>query len=267
MANRRRFERQVVWITGASSGIGEALAYEFAKEGAHVVLSARRRDELERVASGCHGASGVDVLPLDLGDPESLQPKADEIVRRIGRIDVLVHNAGVSQRARAMETSLATDRRIFEVNFFGVVALTKAVLPIMLSRKSGRFVVVTSLTGIVESPLRSTYVASKHALHGFFDSLRAEHHDDGIRVTLVVPGFVRTQISVNALTGDGKKTGKMDEATDKGISPERCAELVVDGIAKDRSEIYVGGFEVAGAYLKRLSPALFARMIRRAKVT
>jgi dehydrogenase/reductase SDR family protein 7B len=262
-----RFEDQVVWITGASAGIGAAVARAFAREGARLILSARRREELERVAAQCAGARGVDVLPLDLGDTPSLSARAREALALAGHVDVMVHNAGISQRARAIETSIEVDERLLRVNYLGTVALTKALLPAMVARRRGQFVVVTSLTGLIGTPLRSSYAASKHALHGFFDSLRAEHHGDGIAVTIVAPGFVRTDVSINALRGDGAPQGTMDEATARGIDPDDCARTVVTATARRREEVYVGGFERVGVYLKRLSPRLLARFLRNAKVT
>ena len=262
----RRFEGKVVWITGASSGIGEACARAFAAEGARLVLSARRRDELERVAAACGPSADVRIVPLDLAEVGHSDEAARAAVEAAGVVDVMVHNGGVSQRARAIDTSIDVDRRLFDVNYFGTIALTKALLPGMVSRRRGQFVVVTSLTGVLGTPLRSSYAASKHALHGFFDSLRAEHHDDGIVVTIVAPGFVQTEVSRNALTGDGSAQGKMDEATARGITPDACARALVDATARSREEVYVGGRETIGPYVKRYAPGLFSRLVRRAKV-
>jgi short-subunit dehydrogenase len=266
VSGRNRFEGQRVWITGASSGIGEATALAFAREGARLVLSARRASELARVAARCEGAREAEIEPLDLEDLDALPGKAAEVLAR-GPVDVMVHNAGISQRARAIDTSLAVDQRLMRVNFFGPLALTKALLPSMVARRQGHFVVVTSLTGVIGSPMRSSYAASKHALHGFFDSLRAEHARDGLQVTLVCPGFVHTDVSVHALRGDGSQQGTMDEATAHGIAPEACAAAIVDATAARKVEVYVGGKERFGPYLRRLSPALFARVLRSAKVT
>lgn len=263
----RRFDGKTVWITGASSGIGEALAQAFAREGATLVLSARRKDELERVAGLCQGATSVHVVPLDLADEASITQATAEVLGLVSGVDFMVHNGGISQRARAIETPLAADRRIMETNFFGTVALTKALLPSMVARRRGRFVVITSLVGHFGTPLRSTYAASKHALHGFFESLRAEHHADGVRVSLVAPGFVRTNVSKNAIGKDGSPQGTMDESTDAGMSAETCAAKILDGLVKEKDNFLVGGREMAGVYLKRLSPRLFDRMIRGVKVT
>ncbi len=186
---------------------------------------------------------------------------------KTGGVDVMVHNAGVSQRSRAIETKISVDERIMRVNYLGPVALTKALLPSMVARRRGHFVVVSSLVGVFGTPLRSSYSASKHALHGFFESLRAEHFGDGLRVTVVCPGFVQTEVSRNALTGDGTPQGTMDAATGAGISAEQCARGLVDAAAREREEVYVGGRERFAAYLRRYAPAVFSYMIRRAKVT
>jgi len=220
---KRRFENQVVLITGASSGIGEALARAFAREGAELVLVARRRAELERVAASAEGARSIHIVPFDLSDVGAIPTKADEIIRLVGHVDHVVHNAGVSQRALALETSIEVDRRLMEINYFAVIALTKALLPHMLRVKGGRFVVVSSLVGLFGVKLRSAYSASKHALHGFFETLEAEHYDDGIRVTMVCPGFVATNVAKNALRGDGTVHGHLDEANASGIDPADAA--------------------------------------------
>ena len=183
---------QVIWITGASSGIGEAVASEYARYGAKLVLSARRREELERVRAGLVNADEHLVLPLDLTDQDAMAPATETVLRHFGRLDQVVHNGGISQRSLVRDTDMAVDRRIMEVNYFGAVALTKAVLPAFIRQGGGRFVVVTSLVGELPTPKRSAYSASKHALHGFFEALRAEEFDNGVRVTLVNPGMVRS---------------------------------------------------------------------------
>lgn len=253
-----RFRDQVVWVTGASSGIGEALAVAFSREGAQLVLSARRAEELERVRASCERPERHTVLPLDLTDDEAIA----RAVERAGRVDVLVHSGGVSQRSLAMQTDLAVERAIMDLNFFGTVALTKAVLPSMIARQSGHIVPVSSVVGYVGTPLRSAYAASKHALHGYFDSLRAEVAKDGIRITIVCPGYIRTNVSRNALTGDGSAFGSMDPTHEHATTPEECARRVVDGVAKRKREVLVGGKETWAVLLQRLVPAVVARMVR-----
>ncbi|MFO8098961.1 MAG: SDR family oxidoreductase [Salinibacter sp.] len=250
-----------VWITGASSGIGSALAVECSRRGARLVLSSRRAEALQEVRSRCERPDDHLVQTLDLAEPESLRSAAEAVHDAVGPVDVLINNGGVSQRGTAEETDMEVVRRIMEVNFFGAVQLTKAVLPSMLDRRRGHIAVVSSVVGKFGTPQRSSYAASKHALHGWFDSLRAEVHDDGIGVTLVCPGFVKTNVNSNALRPDGTSLGAAAE--EKGMSPDRCAAAIADAIENDTAECTVGGWETMGVYVKRMLPGLFRRLIRR----
>ncbi len=260
-----RFSGQIVWVTGASSGIGEATAYALAREGASLVLSSRRADELERVRRACARPDKHLVLPLDLARSETFPAAVAEVLARSGRIDVLLNNGGISQRAFAIDADPTVERALMEVNYFGPVALTKAVLPSMLARRAGHVAVVSSVMGYIGTSGRSTYAAAKHALHGYFDSLRAETWRAGIKVTLVCPGYVRTAVSDNALGPRGEKHGRTDGTHMTGIAPEKCAAAILRGIARGREEVYVGGWEVAGIYVKRFAPWLLSRIIRRMK--
>jgi len=261
------YNGKVVWITGASSGIGEALAYALAATGAKLVLSARNEKRLDEVRLGCPSPDSHLVLPLDLERSGDFDSCARTVLDRYGQIDVLVNNGGISQRSLAADTNMETVRRIMEPDFFGAVALTRAVLPAMFRQNSGHVVVVSSLMGKFSTPLRSAYAAAKHALHGFFNSLRAEVRDRGIKVTIVCPGFIRTGISINALCADGSCHGIMDEAQAAGMSPSGCAERIIQAMGKGKDEVLVGGKEVIGVYLNRFVPGLFNRIIARAKVT
>ncbi|MFC1890231.1 SDR family NAD(P)-dependent oxidoreductase, partial [Thermodesulfobacteriota bacterium] len=232
-----------------------------------VILSSNEPDELDRVARDCSGEAPPMVLPIDLTDAEDLCAKADQVLDRFGCVDILINNGGVSHRSLVKETDLAIDRRMMEINYFGHVVLTKALLPSMLTRKSGHIVVTTSVLGIIPVPLRSAYCAAKHALHGFFDTLRAETWEENIQVTLVCPAAVRTKISVNALTGDGGTFGRMDNVVDKGITPEACADIIMRAIRKGKREVVVGkGTGVYGVYMKRYLPGLFFRLLKRSEV-
>jgi dehydrogenase/reductase SDR family protein 7B len=259
--------RPLVWVTGASSGIGEALARAAAARGDRVILSARRTDRLETVRAACANPGDHAIVPLDLGDAQGIRDAAARVLAELGVPDLVIHNGGVSQRSLVKDTDLSVLRRVMEINYFGAVGLTLALLPAMRARGAGRFVVVSSLTGKFGTPLRSGYAASKHALHGFFDSLRAEAWRDGIGVTIACPGFVRTQVSVNALTGDGAAQGSMDAATAKGLAPEVAAARILRAAARGRDEVVVAGREGLAVWLKRLLPGLFNRMIRKAAVT
>jgi short-subunit dehydrogenase len=256
---------KVIWITGASSGIGEALAVAFAQKGARLVLSARRSEELERVKATLNlPTANVLVLPMDVTDFANASTLAQQVVAHFGRIDCMVHNAGISQRGTVQNTDFEVYRQLMDVNFFSTVALTKAILPYMQAQKSGQFVVVSSVAGKVGTLMRSGYNASKHALHGFYDSLRAESYDHNINVLLVCPGYIRTNISLNALNEDGKPTGKMDNAQANGIAPEVCAERIVRAVEQNKKEIVIGGLkETAAVYLKRFWPNLLFEMVRK----
>jgi dehydrogenase/reductase SDR family protein 7B len=257
------FRGKVVWITGASSGIGEALARHFAHAGSRLILSSRREKELDRVARSCSEAESVAVLPLDLGQPELMGDVALRALDIAGAIDVMVHNAGVSQRSFAAETDYRVDEVLMRTNYLGPLALTKALLPSMRARRQGHFIVVTSVLGKFGLPGRSGYCASKHALHGFFETIRAELWRDGIRVTLVLPGWVRTNVSINALTGSGDANGKMEPGTASGVSPDFCAERIISAAASGKAEVAVVQFtERAALYLSRYAPSLFRRIIR-----
>jgi short-subunit dehydrogenase len=259
---------KVIWLTGASSGIGEALAYELAKEGVSLILSARRKEELERVKGNCvtHAQPNIRVLPLDLTQPTTLQLSTSAAIQIFGHVDILINNGGISQRSLVLETNLEVDRRLMEVNYFGAVALTKHLLPHFMSRKQGHFVAVSSLTGKFGTPYRSGYAASKHALHGFYDAVRAEHYKDGIKVTMICPGFIHTPITYSALTGDGSPLNKMDEAQYKGKPADWCARKIISAIKASKEEVYIGGKEVLAVYLKRFVPAIFSMVIRKAAV-
>lgn len=265
----KKLENKVIWITGASSGIGEALANELAGKNNFLILSARRTDELERVKSECLSKSHdrIRLLPLDLAEGSSIPSKVAKALAWKGHVDVLINNGGISQRGLAKDTILDVDRRIMEVNYFGTIALTKALLPSMIQKRLGHIVVNTSLTGKFSTPLRSSYAASKHALHGFFDALRAELFESNIKVTILAPGFVKTNITYHALTDEGKSYNQMDEAQESGMDVNACAKKMIRAIEREKEEVYIGGKEVYAVYLKRFLPGLFSKMVRKAKVT
>jgi dehydrogenase/reductase SDR family protein 7B len=259
------FSDRVVWITGASSGIGEATAYAFARAGARLVLSSRRAAELERVRANCVHPAKHFVVPFDLARSDSFPDIVARVVRQCGPVDILINNGGISQRALASDAAPEVERALMEVDYFAPVALTKLVLPSMRARRRGHVVIISSVMGYVGTPGRSTYAAAKHALHGYFDSLRAEVHRDGIRVTIICPGYVRTAVSINALGPRGEEHGRTDARTSRGITPERCATAILRGISRRREEVYVGGWEILGLYLKRFTPWLFSSIVRRMK--
>lgn len=261
-----QIQGSVIWLTGASSGIGEALAYQLAAKGAKLILSARRRDELERVRDNCQSEHVV-VLPIDLADSFALQQRAKEAETFFGGIDILVNNGGISQRDTVLNTKLEVDRKLMEVNYFGSITLSKVLLSGMIERGKGHHVVITSTVGIINTPFRSGYGASKHALHGFYDALRAEHYKDNIKVTLAMPGYIRTNLSYNALVGDGGAQNKMDKGQSRGMSPEKCASQIIDAIEKNKQSAYIGGVkEKLGIYLKRFWPWAASIAVRKVRV-
>lgn len=259
---------KVVWITGASSGIGEALVYELARRGTKLIISARRHEELERVRKNSlnYTQSDIRLVPLDLANAAGLEQATDIAIQQFGHIDILVNNAGLGQRSLIHETSIEVYRQIMEVNYFGTITLTKCLLSHFIERQQGHVVMISSLTGKFGTPLRSGYAASKHALHGFSDALRAEHWKDNIHVTMVCPGFIQTNLSVNALTAEGLPQKKMDKTQYKKKSPEWCARQILRAIEKQREEVYIGGKEVLAVYLKRFLPSFFSKIIRKVAV-
>ncbi|MCB0120636.1 MAG: SDR family oxidoreductase [Caldilineaceae bacterium] len=257
---------KVAWVTGASSGIGEALVRALAAAGARLVLSARRVEALERVRTACNNADQHLVLPFDLLDFDAAAV-TQQALDQMGQIDLLIHCGGVSQRGTVIETDLAVDRRIMEINYFSTVALTKAVLPSMIARQAGHLVVISSLSGKISTPRRSAYAASKHALHGFFESLRTEVINEQIHITMICPGYVKTNLSRHALTGDGGAHGELDPTQAKGMAPAALATRILQAIERNEDEILVGGTEVLGVYLNRFVPGLYKKIIRRRKIT
>jgi short-subunit dehydrogenase len=258
-------KNKTVWITGASSGIGEALAYQFAKEGAKLVLSARRESELQRVADAT-GLSEKDilVLPMDMLEFEHFPAKVKTVIEHFGQIDFVVQNAGVSQRSYVKDTKFQVYRDLMELDFFSVVAFTQALLPHMSEHKEGHFVVISSIAGKIGVPLRGGYGAAKHAIIAFFDSLRAEVWQDNINVTTICPGYIKTQISFNALDSTGNKHGKMDDNQANGMTAEAFAQKAMRAILSNKKEVYIGGaYEVFGVYMKRFFPSMVYRLVRK----
>lgn len=258
------FKDKVIWITGASSGIGEALALELAKKEARLILSARREDELIRVAKLTKLPElDLMILPFDLSDTSNASALAAQVMNKFGRIDILINNGGYSQRAEAMATSIEIDRQLMEVNYFSYINITKAVLPYMKRQKSGYLIVVSSIAGKFGFFLRSSYSAAKHALHGFYDSLRLETEQFGIHTLIVCPGKIKTNVSNNAVTASGAKHNEMDPSHENAMSAEECAKQIIQGIKHNKEEIYIGGKEILMVKIKRFFPKLFAKLIRK----
>lgn len=263
------FEDKIVWITGASSGIGEALAWEFARLGAHVVLSSRNIHKLKELAENIKNRYSVttEVIPVDFADKDKVLQAIEEFKKRYNKIDILVNNAGISQRSLLIETPLEIDRKIFEINYFGTITITKGILPLMLASGGGHIVVMSSVVGKFGFSLRSSYSASKHALHGFFETLRCELSDKNIKVTIICPGRIHTNISINAITSDGSSYDKMDEGQSKGIPATVFAKKVVRAMKRNRKEVASGGKEILMIYIRRFFPWLYYILASRIKPT
>jgi short-subunit dehydrogenase len=261
---------QVIWITGASSGIGEALVYHLAHQGARLILSSRRKEELERVKGNCpqYAQADIRVLPLDLSESSTLKLMAEAATQMFGHIDILVNNGGISQRSMAKDTVLDVDRRLMEVDYFGTIALTKGLIPHFIQRKKGQFVVISSVLGMIGASNRTGYSAAKHALHGFFDSLRAElwNESKDIHVTIICPGWISTNLAMHALTASGAELNDEDQRNSKGMTPEALATKIVSAIRKKKEEVYIGGLkEMSAIYLKRFVPGIFSKIVRKVK--
>lgn len=253
---------KVAWVTGASSGIGEALAKELSQAGVQLVLSARRVEELKRVQADCANADQHSLVPFDLAQFDAKALTA-QVLEQVGQIDLLVHSGGIAQRGSAIDTVVEVDRRIMEVNYFGTIELTKAVLPSMQKHRSGQIVVISSVSGKISTPERSAYSASKHALHGFFESLRAEVAEDNIHILLSCPGYVNTNISYHALTDDGSPYGKLDPGQASGMTPEALAKRTIRAIERKEDEFLCGGSEVFAVYINRFLPGFYRRIMKR----
>ncbi|BAY63296.1 putative short-chain dehydrogenase [Calothrix brevissima NIES-22] len=261
-----QFTDKVVWITGASSGIGEALAYQFANQGAKLIISARREQELQRVKQNI--SSECLIITLDITDSTSLATAVQTAINHYQKIDILVNNAGISQRSLVVDTQEIVDRKIMEINYFGTINLTKKILPYMIARGSGQIAVISSIVGAVGFPLRSAYAASKHALHGFFETLQLElKPENNISITILCPGRIKTNISYNALNYDGSAYQKMDEGQEKGMNADICAQKMLAAIYRKKREVYIGSFDILLIYFKRYIPILFYWIASRVKPT
>lgn len=259
------YTNKIVWITGASSGIGEALTYELVKQGASVIISARRQNELQRVKEQAGGK--VHVLPLDLEQPGSFAVKVASAIAAFGRIDIMIHNAGISQRSYVAETLPEVYRKIMEIDFFSYIELTRLLLPYFQQQQSGHVVAISSVMGKIGTPKRSGYAAAKHALHGYFDCLRAEVWKDNIYVTVIMPGYIRTNITLSSVTATGEKLNKVSKNIAGGYPVDKTAIQILDAVSKKKSEKYVGrpfSKEWQALHLMRLFPSLAFRVFRNA---
>ena len=260
------FENKVVWITGASSGIGKALAIELSKIDCKLILSSRREAALLAVKNECLNSKNIEILPFDLADYLNMKPITDKAISLFEKVDILINNGGISQRSLIIDTDISVDKKLIDVDYLGNVALSKAILPHFITNKAGHFVIVTSLMGKFGSPYRSGYCGAKHALHGFFDVLRMEHQKDNIKVTMICPGFVNTNVARNALTGNGESQNVQDVATEKGLNVSVFVKRMLKAVKKEKFEAYIGKGETKGVYIKRFFPRLLHKIVIRSQV-
>ncbi len=259
----KSYKDKVVWITGASSGIGEALVEQFAKEGAIVIASSHEPEELERVKEKYKSISeNIHTVVFNLGKPEEVTKAAEQVLKEFGKVDVLMNNGGISQRALAIESPIEIDRRLMEIDYFAGVILTKAVLPGMIERAYGQIGVTSTISGKFGFPMRSAYAAAKHAIFGFYESLLAENYNKGLRVTVFSPGRVQTNISLNSVDKDGKARNVMDAGQANGISPEKCAAKMVRSMKRGRKDVLIGGKELLMVWIHKYFRGLYYRMAR-----
>ncbi|XP_013365077.1 PREDICTED: dehydrogenase/reductase SDR family member 7B isoform X2 [Chinchilla lanigera] len=255
----------VVVVTGATSGLGRECAKAFYAAGAKLVLCGRNTDALEELARELTASRFPQkqmhkpcTVTFDLTDSAATMAAGAEILQCFGSVDILVNNAGISYRGAIVDTTVDVDRKVMETNYFGPVALTKVLLPSMIKRKRGHIVTISSIQGKISVPFRSAYAASKHATQAFFDCLRAEVKQDGIEVTLISPGYIRTNLSVNAVTGDGSRYGAMDRNTAQGRSPADVAQDVLAAVGKKKKDVVLADWvPFLAIYLRSLAPGLF----------
>ena len=264
---KTKYKDLTIWITGASSGIGEALAIAFAKKGARIILSGRDQDRLDTVKQRCKRADTHIVIPFDISDSSQAKSAYEMALAQVGKIDWLINNAGISQRALIMDTDEEVERQIMEIDYFAQTRLTRLALPDMIAQGGGKIVMVSSVAGLLGTQYRGAYGAAKAALHMWANSLRAELHDQGIEVATIFPGFIQTNISINALTGDGSAQGTMDEATNNGLTATEFAKQVVKALAKEEEYIIVAGRkEKLATRVNRVSPPQLYKLIRESQV-
>lgn len=254
------WKNKTIWITGASSGIGEAFVKQLAAEGAKIILSSRNATKLEAFKNQLPNPHAHTVIALDVSDPEQIKTALATHKTLVSQVDVLINNAGISQRALTWEASHESERQIMETNYFGPILLTKAVLPGMMKRNQGQIINMSSPAGKFGFPLRSSYSASKHALHGYFDTLRAELHDKNIKILLACPGRVDTNMSVNAVTKDGSKNGSKEARLAGGLSADECAKIILKAAKKGKAELYIGKEQIL-IYLNRYLPSVFRAVV------
>lgn len=258
------FKNKTVWVIGASSGIGEGLIKQLAQENCNIILSARRENELNNIQNSLKlTAKNSLVLPLDISKSEEFDNKIKQAVSKFSTIDILILNAGIAHKSFAEETLEEVDRRIMEVNFMGNILLTKKVIPVMKKQGAGTIAVTSSILGKIGLPLVSTYCASKQAVTGYYESLRYEVEKYNINVTILSPGFIKTDITKNSLTADGKAFNKDSIAQEKGMDATKCAQKMIQAIKKGKRHQYIGGLETFMPMFSFYFPRIFYFLMKK----
>ncbi|MEL0643097.1 SDR family oxidoreductase [Olleya sp. Ti.3.14] len=260
------FKNKVIWITGASSGIGKGLVLALSKLDCQIIISSRKETDLNLIKQLCPKPENIAILPFDLANYENMKLIVATAISLFGSVDLLINNGGISQRSLIIDTDISVDKKLMEIDYLGTIALSKALLPHFIKNQSGHYAVVTSLMGKFSSPYRSGYFGAKHALHGFFDAMRMEHEKDNVKVTLICPGFVNTNIAKNALIGDGSLQNSQDKATENGLSITEFSTRMLKAIKQEKFEAYIGKKEILGVYLKRFFPRLLHRFVIKSQV-
>ncbi|HEX2937040.1 MAG TPA: SDR family oxidoreductase [Bacteroidales bacterium] len=263
------FRGKSVWITGASSGIGEALALELSTYNVKLILSARQTGILENIAEKCRkNGSLATTLPFDLSNEIEVKEAAQKASSIYGGVDILINNGGVTQRSDIQDTLVSVDRKIMEIDYFSGLILTKALLPSMITKGYGHIVAISSITGLFGFPQRSAYAAAKHAMVGFYETLWAELHTKGVNVTIVCPGRIQTPISLNAVTANGGQYGIMDHGQNTGIPVEKCAKQIIKAIYKRKNQIVIANFkEHLMIWFNKYIPWLFYKLVDKVQPT
>ncbi len=257
------FSGKTAWVMGASSGIGAELSKQLAEKGAKVILSARNENALNEIKHTLKNEDLHFVFPFDLENTSDVDSKVSSLIGKVGEIHYLFNNGGLSQRATAFETQMVVERKIMEINYFGNIAVAKALLPYMRKQGGGKIIVISSIAGKFGFFLRAAYSASKHALHGFYESLRLEEEENNITVHIMCPGKINTDISKNALTESGEKHGVMDHNQKTGMTVSDCTNEILKAVEKNKREKLIGGKETIAVYIKRFFPNLFYKIIRK----
>jgi len=263
------YTNKTIWVTGASSGIGKELTIQLSQYDNHLIISSRKEALLEEVKAQCKHPEKVTIIPLDLQDHDGVEQAFMQNEKLASQTDILFNNAGLSQRSFARETSFDVYKKLIDVNYLGTIKLTTLLLPFFEKRNSGHFVTITSVAGLFGVPIRSGYSGSKFALHGFFEALRAELAKTKVKVSMVAPGFIKTDISLNALTGDGSKQGTMDDGQANGMPVDKMVSILLKSVSRQKPEILIGGFYETklAVWISRVFPAFFRKLIANSKVT